>query len=110
MHYYLYCVLTFSKTKKTHPLKLVAFTLKVPSVAAITGTEVSMFAAMLVLPHGEAVLGRWTSERCGIPDTPSTGAINACDRAWRETAKTMARTVKAFENMSITKVVEWHWA
>lgn len=96
--------------KKTYPLKLVAVTLKVPSVAAITGVELSMFATMLVLPHGEAVLGLWTSVRCSVPDTPSTGAINACDCAWRAAAKTIARAVKDLENMSIAKAekVGWH--
>jgi hypothetical protein len=57
----LYVVPTISK--KTHPLKLVTFTVNVPSAAAMTGVEVSMFAAMLVLPHGEVVLGLCTSDR-----------------------------------------------
>jgi hypothetical protein len=32
--------------------------------------EVSRFAAMAMLPHGFAVLGRWTSLRWGAPLTP----------------------------------------
>jgi hypothetical protein len=35
----------------------------VPSAAAAMAVEVSRFAAMAMLPHGFAVLGRWTSLR-----------------------------------------------
>ena len=84
-------------------MKLVAVTVNVPSAAAMTGVDFSMFAAMLVLPHGDLVLGLCTSERLGVPATPSTGAIKACECACNESTKTATASVIVLENMTNTK-------
>lgn len=84
-------------------MKLVAVTVKVPSAAAMTGVDVSMFAAILVLPHGDLVLGLCTSERWGVPATPRTGAIKACECACNESAKTAEASVNVLQNMSNAK-------
>jgi hypothetical protein len=46
------------------------FIVTVPSAATGMAVEVSRLAAMVMLPHGLAVLGRWTSLRWGVPLTP----------------------------------------
>lgn len=83
----------------TNALKLVAVVVKVPSAAAATGVEVSILAAMLVVPHGVAFDGFWTSFRTGAPETPRTGAIAACACACAESVTTMAASETSLENM-----------
>jgi hypothetical protein len=50
-----------------------------PSAAAAMAVEVSSLDVMSTLPHGFAVLGRWTSLRWGVPLTPRAG-LERCAR------------------------------
>jgi hypothetical protein len=73
--------------------------MKVPSAAATTGVEVSMAAAISVIPHGALALGVWASDCSGVPATPRTGAITAYPYACTENVKAMTEAAKTLENI-----------
>ena len=78
-----------------HLLKFVIVAVNVLSAFMVIVLEVSRVAAMLVLPQGRALFGRWTSLRTGVPATPRTGETAACaltcSVAERRTAEAVMR-------------------
>lgn len=85
---------------KTYPLKLIAVALNDPAAFACTAVDVSIVLAMFTpAPHGDAVLGRFTLFRTGVPETPSAGATAACAVTWSASARTRAADVQILENI-----------
>ncbi len=66
-----------AEEQDTHALKLVMVAANEPFVAAFTAVDESMVCAMLMLPQGFAVEGRWTSFLAGVPWTPRAGEMAA---------------------------------
>ena len=50
-------------------------------------------------PHGEFALGRLTSFRTGVPETPSAGEMAACAVTWSASARMRAADVQILENI-----------
>ena len=71
---------------------------KVVPLAAIACVE-SNVEAMLTLPHGDAVDGRWTLLRLGVPLTPRAGLMIA----WAETSRERLTARRAVATRDLEK-------
>ena len=85
---------------ETHRLKFVIVAVNVLSAFMVIVSEVSNAAAMLVLPQGRILFGRWTSLRTGVPLTPSTGETAACALASSEAERRIAAAAMTLKNMA----------